>query len=85
MAAAAPIAVADRRPGARKVHCRGLWSIGPHEEHSADGHEKLINIGFPILRDPRRVFGAYIIAQSRSELKVNRSTRVALSATWEGK
>jgi hypothetical protein len=35
-------AVAARRPGAKKIHSHGLWSIGPNEEWGVDGHEKLL-------------------------------------------
>ena len=38
-----PQVVASRRPGAQKVHKRGLHSIGPDEEWSVDGHDKLVN------------------------------------------
>jgi hypothetical protein len=33
-----------RRPGAKKVHRYGLHSLGPDEEWSVDGHDKLVNI-----------------------------------------
>jgi transposase InsO family protein len=31
-----------RKPGAKKVHTRGLWSAGPNEEWCVDGHEKIL-------------------------------------------
>ncbi|KAJ6470227.1 hypothetical protein C8R47DRAFT_988782, partial [Mycena vitilis] len=31
-----------RKPGAKKVHTRGLWSVGPNEEWCIDGHEKIL-------------------------------------------
>jgi hypothetical protein len=36
-----PAAAAARRPGVKKIHSHGLWSIGPNEEWGVDGHEKL--------------------------------------------
>jgi hypothetical protein len=37
-------AVQGRKPGARKVHRHGLHSLGPNEEWSVDGHDKLVNV-----------------------------------------
>jgi hypothetical protein len=37
-------AQAGRHPDTRKVHHRGLWSIGPNEEWCVDGHEKIKNL-----------------------------------------
>ena len=37
-----------REPSAKKVHRSVLVSLGPHHEWSADGHDKLSAIGFPI-------------------------------------
>ena len=37
-----------REPGARKIQRRALVVLGPHQEWSADGHDKLSMIGFPI-------------------------------------
>ncbi|KAJ7439477.1 hypothetical protein FB451DRAFT_1301899 [Mycena latifolia] len=31
-----------RKPGAKKIHTRGLWSAGPNEEWCVDGHEKIL-------------------------------------------
>lgn len=33
-----------RHPNTRKVHHKGLWSIGPNEEWCVDGHEKIKNL-----------------------------------------
>ena len=37
-----------REPSAKKVHRGVLVSLGPHHEWSADGHDKLTSIGFPV-------------------------------------
>ena len=37
-----------REPSAKKVHRGVLYSLGPHHEWSADGHDKLTSIGWPI-------------------------------------
>lgn len=37
-----------REPSAKKVHRGVLFCLGPHHEWSADGHDKLTSIGFPI-------------------------------------
>ena len=37
-----------RAPGSKKVHRTPLLALGPHHEWSADGHDKLTSIGFPI-------------------------------------
>jgi hypothetical protein len=37
-----------RAPTARKVHRTPLASLGPNDEWSGDGHDKLSGIGFPI-------------------------------------
>ena len=43
-----PAGFAQREPSAKKVHRGVLISLGPHHEWSADGHDKLSAIGFPI-------------------------------------
>lgn len=35
-------ATSSRDPKTRKVHHKGLWSIGPNEEWCIDGHEKIL-------------------------------------------
>ncbi|KZT53195.1 hypothetical protein CALCODRAFT_413449, partial [Calocera cornea HHB12733] len=59
-----------RAPGKhKKVHRTSLWSLGPSEEWSGDGHDKLARIGLPIwgLRDKatRRVLGLWVVPNSR--------------------
>ena len=43
-----PDGFAAREPTAKKIHREALVSIGPHHEWSADGHDKLAAMGFPI-------------------------------------
>ena len=38
-----PVGVESRRLGAKTIHRHGLHSIGPNEEWSVDGHDKLVN------------------------------------------
>lgn len=38
----------SREPTAKKIKRGTLISLGPHHEWSADGHDKLAAIGFPI-------------------------------------
>ena len=37
----APEGLARRFPGANRIHCSALVSIGPNHQHHADGHDKL--------------------------------------------
>ncbi|KIJ48438.1 hypothetical protein M422DRAFT_247775 [Sphaerobolus stellatus SS14] len=37
-----------RQPGSRKIKCFQLVVLGPHQEWSGDGHDKLTAIGFPV-------------------------------------
>ena len=37
-----------RDPTAKKIVCEPLVALGPHHEWSADGHDKLASIGFPV-------------------------------------
>lgn len=43
-----PTGAASREPTAKKVHKAQLVAIGPHHEWSADGHNKMSALGFPI-------------------------------------
>jgi hypothetical protein len=43
-----PEGFALREPNAKKVKHGVLTSLGPHHEWSADGHDKLMQIGFPV-------------------------------------
>lgn len=43
-----PTGAAAREPTAKKVHKAQLVALGPHHEWSADGHDKLSALGFPI-------------------------------------
>ncbi|KZT52241.1 hypothetical protein CALCODRAFT_531664 [Calocera cornea HHB12733] len=59
-----------RAPGKRKrVHLTSLWSLGPSEEWSGDGHDKLARMALPIwgLRDKasRRLLGLWVVPNSR--------------------
>lgn len=38
-----PQVLASRQPGAKHYHRHGLHSIGPNEEWSVDGHDKIVN------------------------------------------
>jgi hypothetical protein len=38
-----PQTVAARKPGAKQIHRHGLHSLGPNEEWSVDGHDKVMN------------------------------------------
>jgi hypothetical protein len=48
MRAQEPEGFAMREPTASKKTRTALVSLGPHHEWSADGHDKLSRIGFPI-------------------------------------
>ena len=59
-------AAAARRPGAKLVHSRGLWSTGPNEEWGGDGHLKLhdemgITIWGLVDKASRRELGLYAV------------------------
>ncbi|KAF8832133.1 hypothetical protein HHX47_DHR1000890 [Lentinula edodes] len=43
-----PEGFANREPTAKKIHRSVLVCVGPHQEWSGDGHDKLTGIGFPI-------------------------------------
>jgi hypothetical protein len=43
-----PDAFAEHEPTAKKVRCVALVALGRHHEWSGDGHDKLVNIGFPV-------------------------------------
>ncbi|KAJ4500374.1 hypothetical protein C8R41DRAFT_811193 [Lentinula lateritia] len=43
-----PEGFANREPTAKKIHRSALVCVGPHQEWSGDGHDKLTGIGFPI-------------------------------------
>jgi hypothetical protein len=44
----APEGFSIREPAAKKIKRGVLVALGPHEEWSGDGHDKLTEIGFPI-------------------------------------
>ncbi|KZV93195.1 hypothetical protein EXIGLDRAFT_674296 [Exidia glandulosa HHB12029] len=63
-----PQAVASRSASYRKKHTAGLWSIGPDEEWSFDGHEKLCKeMNLPIYcgvdKYSRFILGLYVVAR----------------------
>jgi hypothetical protein len=43
-----PAGFASREPTARKIQRGTLVAVGPHDEWSCDGHNKLVKYGFPI-------------------------------------
>ena len=65
----APEGFAARAPTAKKLHREPLVSLGPHHEWSADGHNKLAAIGFPIwgVRDKwsGKWLGLWVIPNNR--------------------
>lgn len=60
---------ARREPTSKKIHRGILTSIGPHHEWSADGHDKLVSIGFAIwgIRDKwsGKWLGLWVIPNNR--------------------
>lgn len=58
-----------REPAAKKIKRSVLVSLGPHEEWSGDGHDKLTAIGFPIwgMRDKWGLqwLGLWVIPNNR--------------------
>ena len=58
-------------PSSRKIHRVTLISIGPHEQWSKDGHDKLCKIGFPVhgIRDvwPGKWLGLWVVPNNRSK------------------
>lgn len=63
-------AVQKRRPGAQKVHRYGLHSMGPNEEWSVDGHDKIIRtmgIGIWGVVDKfsRKILGHFAVPNNR--------------------
>ncbi|KJA25629.1 hypothetical protein HYPSUDRAFT_85343 [Hypholoma sublateritium FD-334 SS-4] len=69
-----PAGFAEREPSAKKVHRGVLISLGPHHEWSADGHDKLSAIGFPIwgVRDKwsGKWLGLWVVPNNRLKLSV---------------
>jgi len=65
-----PVAVENRRLSARVVHGHGLHSIGPNEEWSLDGHDKLCrSMGIAIWgivdKYSRLIIGHYAVPNNR--------------------
>ena len=58
-----------REPTAKKIVRGQLVALGPHDEYSCDGHDKLVKIGFPIwgIRDKWSSFwlGLWVIPNNR--------------------
>jgi len=71
-----PESLAQRRPGAAKIHRTQLFSAGPNEQWSIDGHDKLSAYGFGIygIRD---VYSGRFLA-----LKAMPSNRTLVNAVW---
>ena len=63
-----------RLPTAKKIHRGRIICLGPHHEWSADGHDKLSQIGFPIwgIRDvwASKWLGLWVIPNNRLKLAV---------------
>ncbi|KAF8903183.1 hypothetical protein CPB84DRAFT_1678207 [Gymnopilus junonius] len=63
-----------REPTAKKVHREQLTALGPHHEWSADGHDKLSTIGFPIwaARDKwgSQWLGLWVLPNNRWKLAI---------------
>jgi hypothetical protein len=56
-----------RKPGAKMVHAKGLWSAGPNEEWGGDGHMKLhdemgLSIWGLVDKASRRELGLYAVS-----------------------
>ncbi|EJU02686.1 hypothetical protein DACRYDRAFT_99739 [Dacryopinax primogenitus] len=60
--------VLARTPGQQHLQKSSLWTIGPSEEWSGDGHDKLARMGLPIwgLRDKAswRLLGLWVVPNS---------------------
>lgn len=58
-----------REPSAKKIKRGVLTAIGPHQEWSGDGHDKLAAIGFPIwgMRDKwgLKWLGLWVVPNNR--------------------
>lgn len=65
-----PTAVQQRRPGAQKIHRHGLHSLGPNEEWSVDGHNKIRNtmrldVWGVVDKYSRLVLGHFVVPNNR--------------------
>jgi hypothetical protein len=64
-----PDAFAGRMPTAKKIHRVPTVALGPHHRWSADGHDKLNKIGFPIwaIRDvwSAKWLGIWVVPNNR--------------------
>jgi hypothetical protein len=64
-----PEGFAERMPTAKKVLRFPLTSLGPNDQWSADGHDKLSQIGFPIygIRDKwsGKWLGLWVVPNNR--------------------
>jgi transposase InsO family protein len=65
-----PAAVQQRRPGAQKIHRHGLHSLGPNEEWSVDGHDKIRNamrldVWGVVDKYSRLVLGHFVVPNNR--------------------
>lgn len=69
-----PDGFSQRAPTAKKTHRTPLVALGPNHEWSADGHDKLTSIGFPIwgVRDKwaGKWLGLWVIPNNRLKLAV---------------
>lgn len=65
----APEGFHKRVPTANKIHRTPLTSLGPNDEWSGDGHDKLNKIGFPIygIRDKAsgKWLGLWVVPNNR--------------------
>ncbi|KAG6808530.1 hypothetical protein H0H92_003824 [Tricholoma furcatifolium] len=65
-----PETFAKRAPSAKKIHREKKYPIGIHQRWSADGHDKLYRIGFPIwaLADDAtsKWLGAWVVPSNRT-------------------
>lgn len=65
---------ARREPHAKKIHRTPLVALGPHDEWSADGHDKLSAIGFPVwgVRDKwsTKWLGLWTVPNNRLKLAI---------------
>jgi len=57
----APEGFAKRTPGAHKMKRTALVSVGPDEEWSVDGHDKLLQAGFAIYGIRDKWTGRYLL------------------------
>jgi hypothetical protein len=64
-----PDAFHGRAPTAKKIHRVPVVSLGPHHQWSADGHDKLNKIGFPVwaIRDvwSGKWLGIWVVPDNR--------------------